>query len=212
MQDNLFDDSENIIEQINVILQNAKSENIDTNVKLFNGISKLLKDFIGFDHPVLSVQLVKSENVQANDYNPNTVAPPEMKLLHLSILEDGLTQPVVGYEIEDGKIEVVDGFHRQKIIKEKKDIKDSLCGYVPVVLIEKTKEQRKASTIRHNRARGKHGVKPMTELVKDLINQGWDYVKIQKELGMSEDEVLRLHQMNGLAELYKNREYSKAWE
>lgn len=208
----LFDNSENIIGQIKTILINNKSTNTGINVKIFNAVIKELKKFVDIDHPVLSVQLIKSENVQANDYNPNSVAPPEMKLLHLSILEDGITQPIVGYKMENDKIEVVDGFHRQKIIKEKKEIEKSLYGYIPVVLIDKPKEERKASTIRHNRARGKHGVKPMTELIKDLVNQGWNYEKIQKELGMSEDEVLRLHQMNGLAEMFKNKKYSKAWE
>lgn len=208
----LFDNSENIIGQIKTILINNKSADTGINIKIFNAVIKELKKFVDIDHPVLSVQLIKSENVQANDYNPNSVAPPEMKLLHLSILEDGITQPIVGYKMENDKIEVVDGFHRQKIIKEKKEIEKSLYGYIPVVLIDKPKEERKASTIRHNRARGKHGVKPMTELIKDLVNQGWNYEKIQKELGMSEDEVLRLHQMNGLAEMFKNKKYSKAWE
>jgi ParB-like chromosome segregation protein Spo0J len=208
----LFDDSENIINQIKIILKNNKSADIDINVKIFNAISKELKEFVGIDHPVLSVQLVKSEQIQANDYNPNSVAPPEMKLLYLSIKSDGITQPIVGYEIEKDKFEVVDGYHRNIIIKDKKDINESTYDYIPIVLIDKPKEERKASTIRHNRARGKHGVKPMTELVKDLVNQGWDYNRIQKELGMSEDEVLRLHQMNGLAEMFKNKKFNRAWE
>lgn len=181
-------------------------------VDIFNQLTNALKEFVGINHPVLSVQLIRGENVKANDYNPNNVAPPEMRLLHLSIKSDGVTQPVVGYRIDDSTIEVVDGFHRQKIIKDKKDIANSLKGYIPVVIIDKETEDRKASTIRHNRARGKHGVKPMTEMVKELVNAGWDYDRIKTELGMSDDEVLRLHQMNGLAELYKDHDYSKSWE
>lgn len=199
-----------IISDIKALLDNHYELGMDR-IFIYNEAVKLLKDFVGIDHPVLAPQLIPADKVRANDYNPNNVAPPEMRLLYLSIKSDGVTQPIVGYQDND-IVEVVDGFHRQKIIKEKKDIKESLKGYVPIVLIDKKIEERKASTIRHNRARGKHGVKPMTDMVRDLVNQGWTYERIQIELGMTEDEVLRLHQINGLAELYKGREYSKAWE
>lgn len=200
----------NSIEKIKEILENHNELEQDR-ISVYNEGVKLLKKFVGIDHPVLSPQLIPAEKVKANDYNPNSVAPPEMRLLYLSIQSDGITQPVVGF-IQDGEVEVVDGFHRQKIIKEKSDIRNSICNHVPVVVIDKPLEERKASTIRHNRARGKHGVKPMTDMVRDLFLQGWDYEKIGRELGMTQDEVLRLHQINGLAELYKNADFSEAWE
>lgn len=199
-----------IVEQIECLLINYLGEDSDR-IDVYNKLTVALRKFVGIDHPVLSPQLISCDNIRANDYNPNNVAPPEMRLLHLSMKSDGVTQAIVGYK-EGDMVEVVDGFHRQKIIRDKNDVKKSLKGYVPVVLIDKDIKDRKASTIRHNRARGKHGVKPMTDMVRDLVNQGWDYEKIQIELGMTEDEVLRLHQINGLAELYKGREYSKAWE
>jgi len=199
-----------MVEKIKEIL-NTFLGTTEQRVEIYNLLTKELKKFVGIDHPVLSPKLVHCKGIRANDYNPNNVAPPEMRLLYLSIKNDGITQPIVGFDCGD-HIEVVDGFHRQKVITSKKDINKSTKGYIPVVIIDKPKEERKASTIRHNRARGKHGVKPMTELIKDLVEQGWTYEKIQKELGMSKDEVLRLHQINGLAEMYKDREFSNAWE
>lgn len=198
------------IEQIKVLLENHNELEKDR-ISVYNEVIQILQNFVGINHPVLAPQLIPAEMIKANDYNPNSVAPPEMKLLYLSIQSDGITQPIVGFR-QGEEIEVVDGFHRQKIIKEKRDIQISLCNHVPVVIIDKPLEERKASTIRHNRARGKHGVKPMTDMVKDLFLQGWDYEKIGRELGMTQDEVLRLHQINGLAELYKNEEFSKAWK
>lgn len=162
-------------------------------------------------NPVGAVQWVPIEKVAANDYNPNKVAPPEMRLLHLSIAEDGYTQPVVCFQDGDNYI-VVDGFHRTRIAKEKKDIQAKTMGRVPIVVIDKPLEERMASTIRHNRARGKHGVAPMSELVATLYQAGWTDDKIAKHLGMDMDEVLRLKQVTGLPDLFKDREYSRAWE
>lgn len=160
-------------------------------------------------HPVSRVQWVPTESVRANDYNPNAVAPPEMKLLRLSIESDGFTQPIVVWPNEDGSYEVVDGFHRHLVGK------GMGLSHLPVVVINPDragKADRIASTIRHNRARGKHQVEAMSEIVLDLSRRNWSEEKIAKELGMEPDEVLRLKQITGLAELFADREFSEAWE
>ena len=164
--------------------------------------------------PVDCVQWVIGERVYANDYNPNSVAPPEMKLLELSILEDGYTQPIVAYD-EGDRLEVVDGFHRNRVGKESKEVASRIHGYLPVVAINekrKDKADRMASTIRHNRARGKHRVHSMSEIVFDLKKRNWSDDKIAKELGMDADEVLRLAQITGIAEMFADKDFSMAWE
>lgn len=164
--------------------------------------------------PIDCVLWVQADAVGANDYNPNSVAPPEMDLLRLSIRADGYTQPIVGFR--DGeRIEVVDGFHRNRVGKECPDVRKRIKGYLPVVVIKDSragKADRMASTIRHNRARGKHGVPEMSKIVVELKRRMWTDAKIAKELGMSEDEVLRLKQVTGLAAAFADREFSKSWE
>jgi ParB-like chromosome segregation protein Spo0J len=160
-------------------------------------------------HPVSHVQWVPSEAVHANDYNPNKVAPPEMKLLELSIREDGFTQPIVVWRVEDG-YEVVDGFHRREVGAMK-----LLLSHLPVVVVNDNRTDRGdriASTIRHNRARGKHQVQAMSDIVVELSRRNWSDQRIAKELGMDPDEVLRLKQITGLAELFAEEEFSEAWE
>jgi ParB-like chromosome segregation protein Spo0J len=167
-----------------------------------------------FSEPVDLVIWVPADKVGANDYNPNTVAPPEMKLLRLSILADGYTQPIVACPDGDGE-EVVDGFHRHRVGREVPDVRKRVHGYLPIVRIAEgraDKSDRIAATIRHNRARGKHGVQPMSAIVAELRERGWSDEKIATELGMDAEEVLRLKQITGLAALFKDREYSKAWE
>ena len=164
--------------------------------------------------PVDLVQWVPAETVSANDYNPNKVAPPEMRLLELSILADGYTQPIVTHGDGTGRT-VVDGFHRNRVGKESKAVGKRILGHLPVVTIRADRtgaEDRMAATIRHNRARGKHGVEPMTGIVAHLAKKGWDDEKIGRELGMDPDEVLRFKQITGLAELFKDRDFSEAWE
>jgi ParB-like chromosome segregation protein Spo0J len=166
------------------------------------------------NEPADLVLWVKSDIVGKNDYNPNAVAPPEMKLLEISIVEDGYTQPVVSWETNN-VFEVVDGFHRTRVGKESKDVITRTHGYLPIVKVnqERTdRNDRMASTIRHNRARGKHSVSGMSEIVQELARRRWSNEKIGRELGMEPDEVLRLKQVMGLADLYKNREFSEAWE
>ncbi len=159
-------------------------------------------------HPVSHVQWVPSELVYANDYNPNSVAPPEMKLLEHSIDSDGYTQPIVVWQTDKG-YEVVDGFHRNLVGKKKE------LTHLPIVVIntERTeKPDRIASTIRHNRARGKHKVDSMSEIVQELTRRNWSDKKVAKELGMEPDEVLRLKQVSGLAEMFADKEFTEAWE
>lgn len=161
------------------------------------------------DHPVSRVLWVDADLVQANDYNPNTVATPEMELLQHSISMDGFTQPIVVWKNDEGIYEVVDGFHRHKVGKALG------LTHLPVVVIntERTdKNDRMASTIRHNRARGKHGVGAMSDIVIELSRRNWSDKKIAKELGMEPDEVLRLKQISGLEEMFSNRDFSEAWE
>lgn len=164
--------------------------------------------------PVDCVQWVLAEDVSANDYNPNKVAPPEMELLRLSVRADGYTQPIVTFP-DGARREVIDGFHRNRVGKECPDVRERLHGYLPVVTINAERQDRKdriAATIRHNRARGRHAVDMMSEIVADLAKRGWEDTKIAKELGMDADEVLRLKQITGLAELFADREFSEAWE
>lgn len=164
--------------------------------------------------PVDLVLWVPSHTVRANDYNPNAVAPPEMQLLRLSIQADGYTQPIVTHAVESGD-EVIDGFHRNRVGKEVPEIRDRIHGYLPVTRINGERGERSdriASTIRHNRARGEHAVDSMSAIVRMLYEAGWKDEHIQKELGMDQDEVVRLKQITGLAALFADREFSEAWE
>ncbi len=163
--------------------------------------------------PVYNVKAVPIEKVRANSYNPNAVAPPEMKLLELSIWEDGFTMPCVCYFLPDEDVyEIVDGFHRYTILKTSRRIFDREKGLLPVVVIEKDISNRMASTIRHNRARGSHDIDLMTNIVSELTKAGMGDVWIMKHIGMDADEILRLKQLSGLAELFKNKEFSTSFE
>lgn len=164
--------------------------------------------------PVDFVRWVKRDDVKANDYNPNAVAPKEMELLRVSIMADGYTQPIVTNN-EDGVLETVDGFHRGRVGKECDDVAERVHGYLPTVQIKESqqgKDNRMAATIRHNRARGVHKVDAMSDIVIELKRRFWSDEKIAKELGMEPDEVLRLAQITGLATLFQNHEFTEAWE
>jgi ParB-like chromosome segregation protein Spo0J len=184
-------------------------------VEALNNIRRALHEVSPFaGEPVDLVEWVKSDDVQANDYNPNSVAPPEMELLRLSIQADGYTQPIVTMP-EDGKRTVIDGFHRHRVGKECDDVRHRVHGYLPVVRIKQSQESREnrmASTIRHNRARGKHKVEAMSDIVVELKRRNWSDDRIAKELGMDADEVLRLCQITGLAEVFADQTFSEAWE
>ena len=187
----------------------------DERIELINQIKLMLHDVSPFkDEPVDCVLWVPAESVQANDYNPNVVAPPEMKLLERSIEADGYTQPIVTFSV-NGHREVIDGFHRNRVGKESKAVSKRIRGYLPVTTINADRtgrENRIASTIRHNRARGRHQVDNMSEIVVELSRRNWNDEKIGAELGMEPDEVLRLKQISGLAEMFADHEFSEAWE
>jgi ParB-like chromosome segregation protein Spo0J len=163
--------------------------------------------------PVYNVLAIPIEKIRANSYNPNAVAPPEMKLLELSIWEDGYTMPVVCYYIpEEDVYEIVDGYHRYTTLKTSKRIYDRENGLLPVVVIDKDQSNRMASTIRHNRARGSHSIDLMSNIVAELTNSGMSDAWILKHIGMDADELLRLKQVTGLAALFADKEFSEAWE
>lgn len=164
--------------------------------------------------PVDCVLWVASDTVFANDYNPNSVAPPEMKLLERSIEADGYTQPIVTMTAEAGR-EVIDGFHRNIVGKTSAIVRERVMGYLPVVTINESrtdKGDRIAATIRHNRARGKHRIEGMSDIVVELKRRNWTDEKIGRELGMEPDEVLRLCQITGLAEMFMDQEFSQSWD
>lgn len=164
------------------------------------------------EHPCDLILWVPADSVEANDYNPNTVASPEMELLERSIEADGYTQPVVTW-VDCDRRETVDGFHRGEVGRNSKSVRATTMGYLPVTTVRRTtKSDRMASTIRHNRARGKHQISSMCEIVRDLAKRNWSDKKIANELGMDPDEVLRLKQISGLAELFADRDFSEAWE
>lgn len=187
----------------------------DERIEAINQIKIALHAVSPFrDQPVDCVLWVPAETVEANDYNPNVVAPPEMKLLERSIEADGFTQPIVTYPTNNHR-EVVDGFHRNRVGKESPKVRKRIRGYLPVTEINAdrtNREDRIAATIRHNRARGRHLVDNMSEIVVELSRRNWSDEKIGRELGMEPDEVLRLKQISGLAEIFADREFSEAWE
>lgn len=205
-------------------LVNAASElfagleemDLHTRVETINRLRAVLHEYSPFkSEPVDCIQWVKSEQVTANDYNPNSVAPPEMKLLEHSITEDGYTQPIVSWLREDAVREVVDGFHRHRVGRESVLVRRRVHGYLPVVTINADrldKGDRMAATIRHNRARGEHRVESMADIVVELKRRFWSDEKIAIELGMEPDEVLRLTQVTGLASLFVDRDFSEAWQ
>lgn len=202
-------------DSLNIIKAEIEKMQMPEKITAINEIKAMLKSVSPFNsEPVECVQWVRAEEVIANDYNPNSVAPPEMELLHTSIQEDGYTQPIVVW-YHDNIYEVVDGFHRNRVGKEYADIKERIHGYLPVVVINNDREDkgdRIASTIRHNRARGKHKVEAMSDIVVELKRRNWSDKKIAKELGMDDDEVLRLSQITGLAEMFADKDFSQAWE
>lgn len=204
-----------------VVFAKIESLSVDAKVEIINTLKVMLHSISPMkNEPVDCVLWVKNESVYSNDYNPNAVAPPEMELLKDSILEDGYTQPIVtfiNHQEEDiiKQREVVDGFHRNRVGKEYPEVTERLHGYLPVVAINEhmtDKSDRITSTIRHNRARGKHKIESMSDIVMELKRRNWSDQKIAKKLGMDADEVLRLSQITGLAEMFTNEEFSIAWE
>ncbi|HBF1820609.1 TPA: ParB-like nuclease domain-containing protein [Clostridioides difficile] len=178
-----------------------------------NKVKLSLHDISPFkEQPVDSILWFKSENIEANSYNPNRVATPEMNLLHESIKADGYTQPIVGYEYDKNRIEIVDGYHRNRVGKEYKDINEKVHNYLPVAIIDKPIEERMTSTIRHNRARGQHTIFGLSNMVLELTKAGWSDERICKAFGMEFEEVLKLKQSTGVKDSFINHEFSPSWE
>lgn len=206
---NIIDRCRDLFQAIDQIEEGARMDVINDIRRELSSHSPMRRE------PVDCVLWVPFADVHANDYNPNVVAPPEMRLLQLSIMSDGYTQPLVVWPADGGGYEVVDGFHRNRVGKEVGAVRKRVNGRLPVSVInsERTaKEDRIAATIRHNRARGKHQVDAMSDIVLDLSRRNWSDARISKELGMDPDEVLRLKQITGLAELFSDREFSESWE
>lgn len=199
------------------LLQSLESDTLtlDQRVEAINKLKLYLHEISPFkNEPVDCVIWVKNDTVHANDYNPNAVASPEMELLKLSIEADGYTQPIVTMD-EETQRTVIDWFHRNRVWKEYANITERIHGYLPVVTINKDREDRSdrmAATIRHNRARGEHKVESMSNIIIELKKRRWSDEKIGKELWMDKDEVLRLAQITGLAEMFSDKEFSRAWE
>lgn len=190
-------------------------DDLTEQVARLNRLRGLISEHSPFSgEPVDFVEWVATDAVHANDYNPNSVAPPEMELLRLSIMADGYTQPIVTMPDETGR-EVVDGFHRHRVGKELADVRERIHGYLPTVRIRTDRQGRNdriAATIRHNRARGKHRIDAMSDIVIELKRRNWSEDRIGRELGMEPDEVLRLCQISGLAELFSDEEFSASWD
>lgn len=163
------------------------------------------------EEPVDCVLWVEGNHITPNDYNPNNVAPPEKRLLLKSIEADGFTQPIIVVHSTEEEYEIIDGFHRHELGKSKPSLRSRLKGYLPITCLQRERHERMAATIRHNRARGRHQIHAMSEIVRELSLLGWSEEKIGKDLGMDSDEVLRLKQINGLQELFADRRFSKAW-
>lgn len=204
------------VTQLNAAITEALAGlDLDHTVTLINQLKQHIHSLSPFkNEPVDCVIWVKGGEVKSNDYNPNSVAPPEMELLRTSIQQDGFTQPIVSWGKEE-EYEVVDGFHRNRVGKEYPDIKARLHGYLPLVVINQDRQQlgdRMVSTVRHNRARGKHNVDSMSDIVMELKRRNWTEGKISKNLGMEADEILRLCQISGLTEMFKDHGFSASWD
>ena len=184
----------------------------DKRIEAINAFRQAIHENSPFrEQPVDCVLWIKQDEITANDYNPNNVAPPEKRLLCKSLEMDGFTQPIVVTESEARHYEIVD---RHEIGSNRAVLKRQLKGYLPVTCLRKERQKkfdRIAATIRHNRARGRHQINAMSDIVRELVQLGWDDERISQELGMDSDEVLRLKQINGLLELFADRRYSEAW-
>lgn len=182
-------------------------------VRRYNQMIALAAELLPFEHPISRVRWVHVDEVQANDYNPNSVAINEMRLLHTSIAADGYTQPVVTiWDEELGRYVIVDGFHRYTVMRTQQDVYDTTGGYLPIVVIDKPIADRIAATVRHNRARGKHSVAGMSSLVFQMLQEGKSDAEICNEIGLEPEELLRLKHITGFSKLLKDHEYTMAWE
>ena len=212
----LAEDAEQFVSEVTATLDALYDFEVSEQIEIINRLKIALHKRSPFAaEPVDCVIWVPGNGVASNDYNPNSVAPPEMKLLEHSITEDGYTQPIVAWQA-DGAVgyEVIDGFHRNRVGKECAKVKERVLGYLPITVVNADrhdKADRIAATIRHNRARGKHKVEAMSDIVVELKKRNWTDEKISQNLGMDKDEILRLCQITGLAEVFSDQQFSRAW-
>lgn len=205
----------NLKNEIDKLSESALSSNLsfEDRIELFNQLSDLAMKISNLKHPVLNVKLIKSSSIKENDYNPNFLAPPEYHCLSHSIEKDGLTMPVVVAKSQGKNLyTIIDGSKRTKLIKSEAELNNSTSNYVPVVVLDNSLDERIASSVRHNTARGSQQVKLTSELILRLKKMNWSNDDISRELGMEYDEILRLQQITGLASAFKNEEFSTAWE
>lgn len=189
-------------------------ENADNRFSYLNELNEFIRSIHPNSHnPVSQVHWVHIDRVQANDYNPNSVAIKELRLLYTSISHDGYTQPVVTiYDSNKDKYIIIDGFHRYFTMKSNKDLLEKNNNYLPIVVLDKDINDRMASTVRHNRARGKHSVDGMSNIVFNMLDNGWTDADVCKEMGMEMEELIRLKHITGFSKLFEDVEYQKAWK
>ncbi len=202
------------IRAVQTVLKDEKDRPLEERIAIYNAAVKAAAELVDLPHPCLRPRLVPVDDVSGNSYNPNKVAPPEMRLLAHSIRRDGITMPVVVAPDPEspGRSVVVDGFHRTTVVKQEPDIGASLQGYMPVVQLDKEIADLMASTVRHNMARGSHQVDLSAQLVTVLTKHHWSDKRIGEEIGMEPDEVLRMKQVTGLADAFANHNLTEAWE
>ena len=204
---------DNMLQELEKYLKDTKVD-VQDKLNVIESVKEVLDRYSPLQtQPVNRVRWVDVDMVQANDYNPNSVATIEMKLLYTSIKHDGYTQPIVTiYDKNINKYVIIDGFHRYFTCKTHEDIRERNHGRVPIVVLEKDINDRMASTVRHNRARGKHSIKGMSSIVFGMLDNGWEDHDICEELGMEAEELLRLKHITGFSKLFADAEYKKAWE
>lgn len=163
----------------------------------------------GIDFPVLYPKMVHKSLVEANDYNPNYVAKDKMKLLKISIEENGFCFGIISiFDYEKRKFVIVDGDHRNQITGEKW----LKLTYKPLIVLNHTMDKRLAATMQFNKARGVHRIEGNAELVQRMLKEGVEEIVICKALGIDADEFLRLKRLRKIADVYTDREFSKSWE
>lgn len=201
-----------LVNTMHQLLEHRESINKHVRQEIYNSVSDFIFEFLGFQHPAFNVKSIPLSKIKTNDYNPNKMASPEFKLLKRSLEIDGMTMPIVVTRPDrDGFHTVIDGAHRFEIFKKSTELFNSTAGNIPVAILEKPFDARISSTVRHNIARGVHQVELTAKLVVELKGMNWSNEKIALELGMDADEVLRMQQITGLAEAFKDDEFSSSW-
>lgn len=205
------------LEAVRDAIQSLVDTADDPNVAL-NNVQSIVSELRPIDEfPIDDVKFVPLEKVSANSYNPNQVSDNEMELLYKSIKADGYTQPVVcvedeTYDGDETRLEIIDGFHRYITMKRHSDIRERSNGLLPITVLDKTMNEQRAATVRHNRASGKHTTSGKSQVVFEMLQDGWDDERICEELGMEPEELARLKHTSGFAKLFDDTDYSQPWK